>query len=138
MKTLMLCLFLTPLLATAQQDPMKAMAVLADQFMEFVKSEKYPEAFESFRPHWPLKDAEFKAMIDTTVTQMNTHKNTLGAVTGTEFIRAEKIGNSFLRLTYLQKFEHSAFRWRITFYNASDKWLVNAVSWDHSLDSLYE
>jgi len=114
------------------------MAVLSDQFMEFVKLEKYPEAFESLKPHWPLEEANFKALVDSTVTQMKVQKKTFGAVTGTEFIRAEKIGNSFLRLTYLQKFEKSAFRWRITFYNSSDKWLVNAVSWDHSLDPLFE
>jgi len=138
MKTLLLFLFLCPLLANAQQDSLKAMAVLSDQFMEFVKLEKYPEAFESLKPHWPLEEANFKALVDSTVTQMNAHKKTFGAVTGTEFIRAEKIGNSFLRLTYLQKFEKSAFRWRITFYNSSDKWLVNAVSWDHSLDPLFE
>jgi len=76
--------------------------------------------------------------VEKTADQMGSIKSGFGEVTGTDFVRLETIGSSYLRFIYLQKFEKSALRWIITFYNPAGKWLVHGVAWDSSVDSLFE
>jgi len=131
-------LLILPLLAFSEPEPQNAMASLSDQFMEQVQGEKYSDAFDLLKPYWPLEENNYNNLIDQTVEQMGGIKGNFGAVTGTDFVRAETIGSSYLRFIYLQKFEKSALRWRITFYNPSGNWLVHGVSWDDSVDSLFK
>ncbi|MEM0967435.1 MAG: hypothetical protein AAGJ81_14910 [Verrucomicrobiota bacterium] len=137
MRSLLILLFI-PIFAYAQEDSEKAVVQLSDQFMGLVKAEEYTKAFALLQPLWPIEESTYKNLVEQTNEQMGSVKNRFGAIVGTEYIRTEKVGDSLLRLIYLQKFEKSSLRWSITFYNPSGEWLVNSVSWDDKVGTLFE
>ena len=61
-----------------------------------------------------------------------------GKPLGYELVATERIGNSFVRYVYLQKFENHALRWVFGYYKPKDSWLTNAFKFDDQLDQLYE
>ena len=50
-----------------------------------------------------------------------------------ELVSRERLGASFVRFAYLERYERSAAVWTITFYYANDHWLVTGLDW--SLDT---
>jgi len=61
-----------------------------------------------------------------------------GASIGSEFVKEVGIGQSFSRCYYLQKFEKHAIYWTIDAYRPNDLWQINTVSFNDSLESLFE
>jgi hypothetical protein len=55
-----------------------------------------------------------------------------------ELVSQATVGNSLVRYTYLHKFQNHAIRWIFTFYQATDGWAVNGVSFDDQIDLLFE
>ena len=108
---------------------------VADAFMKKVTSESYKEAFEYLAEFWPLPKEEVMNLAYQTDSQLKMLGNRFGSVLGFEYIGQDKIGDSFMRYLYIQKFEKHATRWMIVFYKPKQEWIVNNVMWD---DEAYE
>lgn len=139
MKTisLALSLFLTPFVTMAALQSEDDVRKVSDQFMEQVKAEQYEDAFALLKPIWPLPEADYRGLVATTNEQMRLVESSFGKVLSFEFIRKQSAGDSLLQLIYLQKLENTPIRWVLTFYKPVDTWLVNSVSWDDTLESLF-
>ena len=111
---------------------------VADQAMALVKQEKFAEAYGTVKAFWPLPAIEIDGLANQMNTQWPMVQQRYGKSLATEFISERKIGDSFIKYTYLQKFERHAIRWTFVFYKPKDRWLVNGVSWDDGVNELFE
>lgn len=106
--------------------------------MSLVGEEKYEQAFESVGEHWPLPEAEITKLAMLTNKQMESVSERFGKVLGSEFIREDKIGESYIRYVFIQKCENHATRWMFIFYRPKQEWVVNSVKWDDKTEVLFD
>lgn len=110
---------------------------IANNMMNLVAEEQYNEAFSSVKGYWPIPEEEVTNLAILTKNQLLSTKGRFGDVIETEFIRSDKIGKSYIRYIYIQKFEKHATRWQIVFYKPKESWLVNSVIWDDQTHELF-
>jgi hypothetical protein len=111
---------------------------LADSAVALFKEEKFAEGYGLLIPYWPLEPAEIEVLVGQTVTQWPIVRQRFGSAVGMELVSQATVGNSLVRYTYLHKFQNHAIRWIFTFYQATDGWAVNGVSFDDQIDLLFE
>ena len=111
---------------------------LADQFMALIGKGSYHDAFELLKPNWPLPAAEIDNLAYQTDSQLKMVAERFGKLIGTEFIQSNRIGKSYVRYIYIQKFSNHATRWMIVFYRPTDEWKINVVVWDDKTHDLFE
>ncbi len=111
---------------------------LADKMInKFVKKE-FQQGLALAKAYWPLPEVEIDGLANQIKTQWPIVDQRFGKTTGQEFIKKEKIGDSFIRYYYLHKFQNHAIYWKFTFYKPSNKWVVNGVQFLDTLDVLYK
>ena len=110
----------------------------SDNFINQIVSQKFKSAFDNAKQYWPIPAVEIDGIVNKIDQQWPIVQQRFGKAVGMEFIRQERIGNSFLRYFYLHKFENHAIYWRIDFYKPDDIWKINTVTFLDSLDALYE
>lgn len=111
---------------------------LADRAVASAQRENFDDAYGAVKPYWPLAAVEIDGLANQMRTQWPMVQQRYGKSLATEFIKEEKVGDSFVRYIYLQKFERHALRWIFTFYRpAGEGWLVNGVSWDDGVAELF-
>ena len=111
---------------------------LADKIVDHFVKKEFKEGLALAKPHWPLPEVEIDGLANQITTQWPIVDQRFGVSTGKEFIREEKLGNSFIRYYYLHKFQNHAIYWLITFYRPTDKWKVNGVNFKDELESLFQ
>jgi hypothetical protein len=123
---------------SAYAEPLKSekdIKKLADDFMTGISTGRYKEAFTMMKPYWPLPEAEIDNISYQTESQLKMAADRFGKLIGSEYIQSNRIGVSYIRFIYIQKFANHATRWMIVFYRPLDEWKVNGVVWD---DKTYE
>jgi hypothetical protein len=60
-----------------------------------------------------------------------------GAAAGNEFIAQKKVGDSLLRLVYIEKTERHALPWTFIFYRGPKGWVLNSFNWNDRLPDLF-
>jgi hypothetical protein len=111
---------------------------LADVFMGEIGKGSYGKAFDMVKPHWPLPKAEIDNLSYQTETQLKMAAARFGKLLGAEFIQSNRIGKSYVRYIYIQKFFNHATRWMIVFYRPVDEWKVNLIVWDDKTQQLFD
>ena len=99
--------------------------------------EKIKEGFSLLKPHWPLPEAEIENLINQTEMQWSMVEKRFGKSIAVEFVREERIAESFIKYLFIQKFENHAIRWEIIFYKPRDTWKINMVKWDDKIHLLF-
>ena len=111
---------------------------LSDRLINhFIKAE-FKQGLDMAKPHWPLPEVEIDGLANKIATQWPIVDQRFGKPTGTEFLSEERIGASFVRYSYLHKFENHAIYWRITFYKPVDAWKINAIQFFDTIEPLFE
>lgn len=110
----------------------------AKEVMSLVGKENYEQAFDILGQHWPLPEEELANFARLTQSQMEGVSERFGKVLGSELVREDKIGESFIRYIFIQKCENHATRWMIVFYRPQEEWVVNSVKWDDSTEVLFD
>lgn len=111
---------------------------LSNKMIEMFANKQFKEGLALAKPYWPLPEVEIDGLANQIATQWPIVDQRFGQSTGYEFVREEKIGESFTRYYYLHKFQNHAIYWQFTFYKPKDTWVVNGVQFLDSLDILYE
>ena len=136
--TLALLLLCIPYVALSGGIPSIVDArAIADNAMESFGREEFDPGYEGLKPYWPLPVAEIDNLINQTLTQWPLVQQRFGKSLGTEFVKEEKGGESFVRFTYLQKFEKHAIRWLFIFYRPKNEWVINGVTYDDQVSQLF-
>jgi len=111
---------------------------LADEFMAEISRGAYKEAFNMMKPYWPAPEAEIDNIAYQTESQLKMAADRFGKLLGYEYIQSNRIGVSYIRFIYIQKFANHATRWMIVFYRPIEEWKVNVVVWDDKTHALFD
>ena len=110
---------------------------LTNRMMDTAMEQSPDAVFSQLKPHWPLDAAEIDALAGTAKMQWQMVATRFGQPLGYELVSTERIGGSFVRYVYLQKFDKHALRWVFSYYRPKDIWLANTFKFDDQLESLY-
>jgi hypothetical protein len=110
---------------------------LSDQAVSLFIEEKFVEGYGVLKPFWPLPAVEIDSLANQTNMQWPMVRQRFGKSVGVEFVREQKVGESLIEYVYLQKFQHHALRWVFVFYKPKDQWIINSVSFDDNIKSMF-
>lgn len=98
---------------------------------------KAKESFDVLKPYWPMPKQEMENLSYQTETQLQMVSERFGEILGADFVDTKVAGTSFVRHTYIVKFEKHAVRYICLFYKPRDEWFVNGVFWDDQTPALF-
>jgi len=133
-------LFLVALNTDARADvfatPQAAKASI-DKAMELIVANDIDGGFSQLKAYAVVPPAEFDAFLGQAKFQMSPLASRFGKTIGHEFIKEDKVGNSFIRLTYLLRYEKHATRWFYILYNNGTGWMLNAFYFNDRVQDLF-
>ncbi len=95
--------------------------------------------FSFLKNYWVMSIDDLKDMSKNTVQQLKTFKESFGEqLDDIEFVETKYGSQSFVRHTFLVKYEKSAIRYHCTFYKARDLWYVHSINWDNMISLLFD
>lgn len=110
---------------------------LSDRLMDLAMKEPPDTVFAQLKPYWPLDPSEIDGMASVTKLKWQLVETRYGKPLAYELVSVERIGESFVRYIYLQKFENHALRWSFGFYRPLDGWVTNSFRFDDQIELLY-
>ena len=122
----------------AQDNSLADTKKLSDNVMNNLIKGDLSAGVDALRPTWHIDKTYIDKFLEETKRQWPTLNKKYGKDVAVEFVGTETIGSSFIRHTYLYKFEKHAIKWTFTFYKAKDKWEVNNLNFDENIEPLYE
>jgi hypothetical protein len=115
----------------ASSDPFEQAEAIARQAMNLLGKGEIDEMFACLKPHCPMDEKDLQQLQTMLKQQREFIRPSLGKPMGdVERISEDGLGNSFVRYTYLEKWDNSAFVWKLTFYRARDRWQINQITWN--------
>jgi len=110
---------------------------LADEVMAKVAVGDTEGALRLTKPYLVIPESEFETMVGQMKLQAPVMASRFGATIGTEFVRQDAVGESLLRLTYLQRFDRHPMRWVFYFYKGTGGWVLNTFRTDDVIQQLF-
>ena len=89
------------------------------------------------KPCTIVPSAEFDAMVGKATLQLPAITQRFGKSLGHDFITESKVGESLVRLIYIQRYECHAMRWRFLLYKSSTGWVINSFHFDDRIHELF-
>jgi len=123
-----------------QAQPLKSIDDLRDvtsKAMGYVVIGDFAAVFDTMAPYWPLPESELDMLSMQTLSQRNMLGQRFGDTVGIDMASEKMVGDSIMRITYIEKLDVHLIRWVFTFYKPVDEWLVNAIVWDDDIDALF-
>ncbi len=105
--------------------------------MAQVAKGKMQEGLQLMKPYLIIPESEFNVMAEQLKMQEPLMKQRFGNTIGVEFVKEEEVGNSLLRIIYIQKFEKHIMRWRFYFYKPRNSWVLNTFFTDDKLQLMF-
>ena len=96
------------------------------------------QGFSALKPYWPLPGQEIDSVIYKTNQQLPLIKERFGQPLGSEKACVQSIGDSWVRVTYLQKFEKHTMLWKAEFYKPKEAWVLNGFAFHDQWQTLFE
>jgi hypothetical protein len=116
----------------------KELRQFSDSLIDQMVSENFENGFDSAKAYWPIPTVEIDGIVNQIKQQWPLVQQRFGAAVGKEFVKEERIGQSFIRYYYLHKFNKHSIYWKISFYKANKEWKINTLTFHDNLDALYE
>ena len=134
------CLFLLTMLAVADGASLKNMEEakeLAEKVLARVVVGNIEGIATVVKPYWSFQEDELEALVTQTAQQRHLIAHRLGKSIGFTFVRREVAADTFLRLIYIERCEHTGLRWLFTFYKVKDVWKLQGFAWDEEIARLF-
>jgi len=115
--------------APACADTLKSDADLrafGDRVMAAVAGAGLQAGVSVMRPYVVIPEAELQAALLKMQSQREQWGRRYGKTIGFEFIGQKRIGQSLLRLTYVEKAERHALPWMFHFYKTPNGWILSS------------
>ncbi|MRT31543.1 hypothetical protein [Herbaspirillum sp. CAH-3] len=131
----------TGLLHAAHADTLKSeteVRALADKVMAQAGAGRTDDAYGLLSPYALVDIRAFEGARTNARNARMAIEALVGNSVGYEFIRSEKVGESLLKLTYIEKTERQAIPWMFIFYKAPAGWAVSSFSNGANVDALFE
>ena len=111
---------------------------LSDKIMQNFVKEEFKNGIGNAKKYWPLPEVELDSLTNTINNQWVIVRQRYGRTTGSEFVKQEKIGKSFIRYFYLHKFDNHAIYWKFVYYKPKNEWIINEISFRDEIDFMFE
>lgn len=115
--------------AAAHADTLKTDAELrpfTDRVMAAVSGAGLEAGFSVMRPYVVISETELQQALLKMQAQRDQWRPRYGKSVGFEYIGAKRIGQSLLRLTYVEKTERHALPWMFHFYRTGNGWILGS------------
>ncbi len=107
------------------------------QFFNGLMSNEIEDAYKSFLKNSPLRAK--KDDMSKLIKETGRAKKFYGKLAGFEFVSAEKVTDSYIRLRYLGVCENYPMRWVFTMYRSPKKgWIVTKILFDDMSEYYFE
>ena len=111
---------------------------LCEQFLNDMVAGRYEAAFHALRPYFPVSEAKFDHLKTETRRQLELAEEQFGTPIGWALGRSDLLGETALRLRYLQKFENDVIYWDLVFYKPREAWVLNGLGFDDDIPGLFK
>ena len=109
----------------------------ADSVMAKVGEGDIGAAFAIMKPYTIVPATEFDAMTLNSKSARDQFGSRYGRSIGFEYVCERKVGESLLRLTYMEKTEKHVLPWYFYFYKGSNGWVLNSFLWNNRMSDLF-
>ena len=89
-------------------------------------------------PYIVLPKEELREAAKTSKIQRNSLKKVIGESFGYEFISEDRLGNSLIRLKYLEKAERGGIFWEFYYYKGKDGWFLSSFKWNDNIQQFFK
>ncbi|MFL9927058.1 hypothetical protein PQR62_22490 [Herbaspirillum lusitanum] len=127
--------------ASAHADTLKSeteVRALTDKVMAQAGAGRTDDAYGVMAPYALIDVRALDAARVTARSSRMAIEAQVGSSVGYEFIRAEKVGESLLKLSYIEKTQKQAIPWQFIFYKTPTGWGVSAFNNGDNVDSLFD
>lgn len=115
-----------------------AVRAFSDETMRGIASEAISISSERLIPLWARIRPEFvRERVEILQAEERRIRGLFGKPLGFEFIGERRLGESLVRLTYVERLERAPVLWHMYFYRAKDKWELQSISYDEELGVLF-
>jgi hypothetical protein len=125
----------------AMADTLKSEAEakqLAEKVMTHVAKSDLTSAFALMKPYVVIPEPEFQGLALQTKSQRDQFGVRYGKSVGYEFVGEKKVGESILRLVYIEKTAKHALPWMFLFYKAPSGWVLNSFAWNDQIQNAFQ
>jgi len=119
-------LFITATINANTLKNEKQVEELAKNTMEFIGKGDINRAFEFISSNITIPNAEVETIKQKLLMQAPVFRKRFGKILGYEHISTKKVGNSLIKIVYIQKFEKHIMPWEFYFYKPKDEWILDA------------
>ena len=132
--SLLVVLFLLSSGLYAQNTPKE----IAEQFFDDYVKDGASAALDNlyFTNKWINRSADAVTNLKSKMEGLNL--DFVGEFHGYEMLAEKKLGQSYVLLSYLAKFDRQPIRYIFQFYKPNDQWVVYSFKYDSSIDSEIE
>jgi hypothetical protein len=89
------------------------------------------------KPYFVVPASEFETMTEQMKLQLPMIEQRFGKTLGVELIGTEETGESLMLVTYIQKFEKTAMRWKFYFYKPNKEWVLTTFFTDDKIPMMF-
>jgi hypothetical protein len=125
---------------SARADTLKTegeLRVFGDRVMAALVKGGTSAAFAAMKPYTQVSDSEFQSLAHSSKSQRDNFGVRYGKTLGYEFISQRKVGESLVRIVYIEKTEKHALPWIFFFYKTPGGWALNTFQWNDQMPQLF-
>lgn len=131
-----LCFFNNVVFADVLSSKSKAKE-LCNKVMSQVAKNNIDEAFNLIKPYAAFSEAEIDTVMVDSKLRREQFLSRYGVSQSYEFINSKKVGDSLLRLLYIEKMENHVIVWNFFFYKTKKGWVLNKFNWNDQYEYLF-
>lgn len=126
----------------SEDVPAESIATLremTDAAMEAIRKDDVPGFVDSLEERTGWNEEQRLKNLQKVAESRGVLRGALGpGVDNSEFLKAQTIGRSYLRLIYLEHREGGAIVWKFTFHRPRNEWRMIGMTWDGNIDPLFQ
>lgn len=111
--------------------------VFGDRVMAALIKGGTAAAFAAMKPYTLVSESEFQSLQHSSKSQRDNFGVRYGKTLGYEFISQKKVGESLVRMIYIERTEKHALPWVFFFYKTPSGWVLNTFLWNDQLPQLF-
>ena len=110
---------------------------LCDKFMKHIVMREIEKAFDVIEPYFPIPETELYTMEMQSIKQLSMAERRFGQPIGYEFVKETSVGDTLIKIIYMEKFENTPVGWMFIFYKPKDKWVLNFFTWNDNTEVFF-
>ncbi len=135
---LFLLLMLSPSAAmTEELKDSTAAVALAEKVVQKTSTGDVRDGLELARPYLEIPSSQFDVLLGQVEMQAPVQATRYGKSIGYELLRKDTVGDSLIRIVYIQKFERHAVAWIFYFYKPKNDWLLAELSYSDAISGAF-